>query len=353
MLLHKMGKSLVLGFFDGVHKAHRAVIESALNISDDVTLVTFKNSPAVYFGKKCEYILSRKNSLEKIKTLGVKDIVELEFSKIASIKAEDYLEYLVNTYHPISISTGFNHTFGLEKLGNPELLNKSEKKYGYKYICVPPVIENGEIVSSTLIRKYLKEAEIEKANSLLESNFILEGEVIHGAKIGRTIGFPTANINYPKDTVKIPFGVYKVLVNIEDKHLTPTLSSKESELNPSFKERNCSGFEPLYEVAKNTNSINEQIYIGADYKTDSLSLEERGGVRCSFKPAIMNWGMKPTVNNTVEPVIEVHILNYNGDLYGKNIKIEVLKQIRGEKKFANLDDLKSQINEDIKECLKL
>ena len=308
MLLHKMGKSLVLGFFDGVHKAHRAVIESALNVSDDVTLVTFKNSPAVYFGKKCEYILSRKNSLEKIKALGVKDIVELEFSKIASIKAEDYLEYLVNTYHPISISTGFNHTFGLNKLGNPELLNKSEKKYGYKYICVPPVIENGEIVSSTLIRKYLKEAEIEKANSLLESNFILEGEVIHGAKIGRTIGFPTANINYPKDIVKIPFGVYKVQV-----YSSPDILSFESSSQQEYR---------------------------------SLSQ----GARATSMSAIMNWGMKPTVNNTVEPVIEVHILNYNGDLYGKNIKIEVLKQIRGEKKFANLDELKAQIKEDIKEC---
>ena len=308
MLLHKMGKSLVLGFFDGVHKAHRAVIESALNVSDDVTLVTFKNSPAVYFGKKCEYILSRKNSLEKIKTLGVKDIVELEFSKIASIKAEDYLEYLVNTYHPISISTGFNHTFGLNKLGNPELLNKSEKKYGYKYICVPTVIENGEIVSSTLIRKYLKEAKIEKANSLLESNFILEGEVIHGAKIGRTIGFPTANINYPKDIVKIPFGVYKVQV-----YSSPDILSFESSSQQEYR---------------------------------SLSQ----GARATSMSAIMNWGMKPTVNNTVEPVIEVHILNYNGDLYGKNIKIEVLKQIRGEKKFANLDELKAQIKEDIKEC---
>lgn len=286
-----MGKSLVLGFFDGIHKAHRAVIESAFEISDDVTLVTFKDSPALYFGKKFEYILSRKNSIDKIKTLGVKQIVELDFSKIASMPANKYIDYLINTYHPISISTGFNHSFGFNKTGNSKTLKTNGQKYNYRYICVEPVMENGEVISSSLIKKYLTEGDIDKANSLLESNFILEGDVVHGAKIGRTIGFPTANINYPKNIVKIPFGVYKAKINFN----------------------------------KETQSKN----------------------------AIMNWGMKPTVNNTVEPVIEVHIFDFNSDLYGKNIKIEVLKQIRKEEKFKNLDELKTQIKKDIKECLEL
>ena len=90
-----MGKSLVLGFFDGVHKAHRAVIESAFNGSDDVTLITFKESPAVYFGYRAEYILSRKESVKKIKSLGVKDVIELNFPEIAGITAEKYLDYIV------------------------------------------------------------------------------------------------------------------------------------------------------------------------------------------------------------------------------------------------------------------
>jgi riboflavin kinase/FMN adenylyltransferase len=281
-----MKKGLVLGFFDGVHKAHKAVISSALNQSKDVTLITFKTSPALYFGVNVEYLLSRKNSLEKIKKLGVKEIVELDFASIAAMPASEYLEYLIKTYNPISISTGFNHTFGANKQGTPKFLEENQEKYNYKYICTPPIEENGEIISSTLIRNYLKSGEIEKANSLLEGNFILEGEVIHGAKIGRTIGFPTANINYPTELVKIPFGVYKTFANIDSKK----------------------------------------------------------------KNAIMNWGMKPTVNNTIEPVVEVHILNYDENLYGKNIKIEVIKQIRAEKKFNNLDELKAQISEDIKSC---
>ena len=277
-----MGKSLVLGFFDGVHKAHRTVIESALGCSDDITLISFKESPAVYFGKEPEYILSRKNSVNKIKSLGVKEVVELDFSIIASLTAEKYLENLVNSYRPVSISTGFNHTFGFNKTGNTDFLKNNQNKYNYKYICVPQVEENGEVISSTLIKNYLKQGNVEYANNLLESNFILEGTVIHGAKLGRTIGFPTANIKYPKDIVKLPYGVYKAIID--------------------------------------------------------------------GKKTVMNWGMKPTVNNTSEPVIEAHILDFNGDLYGKEIRIEVLKQIRCEKKFSDLDELKTQICEDIKKC---
>ena len=309
-----MGKSLVLGFFDGVHKAHRAVIESALKQSDDVTLITFKESPALYFGGKAEYILSRTNSINKIKKLGVKDVVELDFSSIASMPANQYLEYLIDTYSPISISTGFNHTFGLNKQGTPEFLEQNQQKYNYKYICVSPVIENNEIVSSTLIRDYLIKGNIEKANSLLESNFILEGTVIHGAKIGRTIGFPTANISYPKEIVKIPFGVYSV--------------NMEAGNNPS-------PLTPLPQGARGT-------VLGNFSQPSTLP---QGAKKMN---AIMNWGMKPTVHNTIEPVVEVHILDFDGDLYGADIKINVIKQIRGEKKFGSLDELKTQIKEDIK-----
>ena len=290
-----MSTSLVLGFFDGVHKAHKAVITSALEFSDNVVLITFKESPAVYFGKEEEYILSRKDSLEKIKKLGVKNIVELDFSEIANKSAEEYLKYLIDTYKPVSISTGFNHTFGLNKSGNAEFLRNNQDKYKYKYICLPPVKDGNNIISSSLIRNYLKEGKVDKANSLLETNFILEGTVVHGAKIGRTIGFPTANINYPNGIVKLPFGVYCV----------------------------------------------------------SLAFLEREGVRGQLKSAIMNWGMKPTVHNTVEPIVEVHILDFDGDLYGKDIRVEVLKQIRPEQKFSSLEDLKKQIKKDIKECSEL
>lgn len=292
-----MDNGLVFGFFDGVHMAHRAVIESAARYCDNVYILTFKESPALYFNKKPEYIMQRKDSVEKMELVGGKypdkkfHVVEQDFSELAELSAQTYLENMVKTYQPKVISTGFNNTFGRNKEGNPEFLKNNESNYGYKYICTNPITDGNEIISSTLIKNYLKDGNIEKANLLLESNFILEGEVVHGAKLGRTIGYPTANINYPEVLVKIPFGVYKGIVTLPD-------------------------------------------------NAEKLT-------------AIINWGMKPTFNNTPEPVIEAHILNFDGDLYGKNIKTEILKQIRTEQKFNGTDELVTQIEKDIEECLKL
>ena len=280
-----MRNGLILGFFDGVHIAHQAVINSAVNFADYPLLITFKDSPAKFFKREYQYIYPRCKSVEKIKSLGVKEVVELDFKRIAGIEAEDYLKILVEKYSPVSISTGFNHTFGKNKSGNPELLLACSDKFGYKYFCTEPQIFNGEIVSSTLIKNYLKEGKIEIANKLLGSSFSLEGEVIHGAEIGRTIGFPTANINYPTEIVQLPYGVYAGLV--QGRH------------------------------------------------------------------AVINWGMKPTVHNTKEPVAEVHIINYEGNLYGKTLEVEILKKLRDERKFNSLEELKAQINKDTEECLKL
>lgn len=279
-----MKKSLILGFFDGVHIAHQAVINSALEFSDNTALITFKESPAKYFNREYEYILSREESAAKIKSMGVREVIELEFNKIANLTAEEYLLFLKKNFSPASISTGFNHTFGKNKTGNAEFLRENQNKYGYKYFCTPALKINGEIVSSTFIKKLLREGNVEYANFLLNSNFLLEGTVIKGAQLGRTIGFPTANIKYPESIVKIPYGVYSA--------------------------------------------------------------------RIEGKRAVLNWGMKPTVHNTIEPVVEAHILNFESDLYEKNIKIEILKKIRDEIKFQSLDELKQQIERDIISCSK-
>lgn len=286
-----MALSLVLGFFDGVHKGHRAVINSAFKHSKRVILVTFKISPALFFGHDVKYIFPRNKSIEIIKSLGVSEVVELDFSSIASIPANDYLDNLVNKYHPISISTGFNHTFGLNKTGTPQLLKECSQKYNYIYECVPPVVENGETVSSTKIKNLLSQGNIDIANNLLESIFFIEGVVIHGTKIATTIGFPTANIKYPDNIVQIPFGVYACNV---------VLNNEKKQYN-----------------------------------------------------AIMNWGIKPTLNNYGEPIAEVHLINYNGNLYGQKLTVNILKMIRQERKFKNLDELKYQIQKDIDLCLEL
>ena len=287
-----MRRSLVLGFFDGVHTAHRAVIESAVSyagVQGTVpVLVTLKNSPALYFTGKIEYIFKREYSLSVIKNLGINEIIELDFEKFVSLSAVEFLEYLVKNYSPKSISTGFNHTFGNNKSGNSKTLYDNQSRYGYDYICVPEQFVDGDQVSSTKIKQFLKSGNIKQANKMLQNEFFIEGKVEHGKQLGRTLGFPTANIKYPDSIVKIPYGVYKTNLEIDNKK-----------------------------------------YCG-----------------------MMNWGVKPTIENVPEPIAEVHIINYKGDLYGRNIKINITDKIRDEKKFSTLDELRIQIEKDVNLCLK-
>ena len=246
-----MENSLILGFFDGVHLAHKSVICSAINYANnsDIILITFKDSPSLFFNGNTEYIMQRKDSLNRIKELGINNIIELDFPKIANISADTYLKDLINKYSPKVITTGFNHTFGHNKEGNPNYLEKFSKIYNYKYNCVPAVKINNNIVSSTNIKNYLKNGNIIEANKMLGEDFFIEGTVIKGRQLANKIGFPTANIKYPLNITKIPYGVYKASVII--------------------------------------STDNDIKY-----------------------PAIMNWGIKPTFNNTSEPIVEVHLLNY-------------------------------------------
>ncbi len=283
--------SLILGFFDGIHRGHRAVIENGVNNSCGKNLlITFKESPSVYFKGSAEYICKRNESYQKAINLGIDEIIELDIKEIVNTTALDYIKDLVNKYSPNIITSGFNHTFGYNKEGTPELLQKLSEKYNYKYIYTPPELYENEVISSSMIKSLLKEGNLSKANLLLESEFSIEGEVIHGAKIGRTIGFPTANIKYPDNIIKLPFGVYSTDILIKN---------------------------------------NEQKFKG-----------------------IMNWGIKPTLNNVSEPIAEIHIHNFDNNIYGQTLKVKIKNKIRNEVKFNSLEELKIQIKKDIEACLK-
>ena len=245
-------------------------------------MVTFSDSPAKYFGKDIQYIYSREHNYRLIEKLGIDYIYEQDFSKISTLNAEEYLSGLVNKFKPKYITAGFNHTFGAKKQGNYKLLNEWQKKYNYKYLCIQPHKINDKIVSSTEIKNSLNNGDIEKANLLLTRPFSISSTVIKGAQLGRKLGFPTANLKYPQDIIKIPYGVYKIRV-----------------LN---------------------------------------------------KIAVMNWGIKPTIGS--EEIIEIHIPNFQDNLYDQNLEIEILNKIRNEIKFNSLEELKVQIEKDVKECLK-
>ena len=278
--------TLLLGFFDGVHTGHRKVILSGIEFAkknaSQTVLVTFKTSPAEYFNGSCEYIFERSHSYGIIQNLGVDYILEQDFAEITNMEAKNYLEYLVKCFSPKAIFTGFNNTFGKNKGGNPEFLRKFQDIYNYKYFCIEACRMNDRVVSSSLIKELLKQGDIEESSTVLASPFILKSKVIDGEKLGRKLGFPTANMTYPEKIVKIPHGVYKVKV-----------------LN---------------------------------------------------KPAVLNWGIRPTVGGNKE-IMELHIPNFNQDLYGQTLEIEIIKKIRDEKQFNNTDELREQIKKDIKECL--
>ena len=275
--------SLILGFFDGIHLGHREVIKNGLKDVKSV-LLTFKASPSEYFNKPAEYIYPRETSYKLIEELGVDYIVESDFADLVNISAEDYLKLISEKYSPKYITTGFNHTFGLNKKGNNELIRANEAKYGYKYFSTPPCLDGNNVISSTYIKDLIRNGNIKYANRLLDEPYNITAAVKKGNQLGRKLGYPTANIDYPPHTVKLPYGVYKAEV-----------------------------FE---------------------------------------KPAVLNWGVKPTVNGSEEG-LEVHISNFDGDLYGKTINVKILDKISSEKKFDNLEELKKQIKKDLEECLKL
>lgn len=278
--------SIALGYFDGVHLGHRAVINSAVNFAKENNLksavITFKDHPCCFFYGVCpKYILTREQRREKLASSGIDYLYELDFDeKLSSLSAQEYLEnILVKYFTPKSISTGFNHHFGAQKSGTPEFLRNNSKKYGYEYFEIPPQKIDGEIISSTAIRNYLQNGQIEKANKMLKDNFAITGIVVEGQKLGRKLGFKTANLIYPPELIELPFGVYE------------------------------------------TNT--------------------------QYGKGITNFGIRPTVSSTQKPVAETHILNFAKDIYGEKINVEFVRMLRKEQKFNSVDELKQQIAKDI------
>ena len=284
-LNQKQNLAIALGYFDGVHIGHRAVIKSAVDFAKKnntkSAVITFSDHPYCYFKGVCpKYILTREEREKRIASLGIDYLYELNFEDFAHLTAKEYLNnILINHFHPISISTGWNHNFGKNKSGNVNFLEEQAKNYNYKYFKIPPQKINNEIISSTKIRKLLSEGNIEKANLMLGQNFSIEGKIVKGNQIGRTIGFRTANLVYPPELIELPYGVY--------------------------------------------------------------------AVDTTYGKGIANFGIRPTINGS-HTSLEAHILNFEKEIYGEIINVNFNKMIRTEKKFPSLDALKKQINLDIK-----
>ena len=278
---------ITIGTFDGVHKGHQQIInamqEAAVNAQGETVVITFTPHP--------RKIIQPETSLELINTLeekiallegrGLDHLVVVPFTpKFAALSGEAYLEkFLVRHFRPNTIIIGYDHHFGSNRSGNFNLLQQKASLFGYKLIEIPKHLLDEISVSSTAIRQALKSGNIDLANELLGYPFSFEGEVIHGDKIGRTIGYPTANLVYINaDKIHLGEGVYAVQAAID----------------------------------------NELI----------------GGM--------LSIGKRPTLNDTIERV-EVNLFDFNQDIYGKRIQVVVLAYLRGQEKYESLDKLKDQL----------
>ena len=284
---------ITIGTFDGVHNGHRQIlnqlIEEANEVDGTPVVITFYPHPKQIVGNDHSSVLVL-NTLEEKSALlaevGIEHLVVVPFTKeFAEQSAEDYIKnFLVSSFNPHTIIIGYDHRFGKNRAGNYELLEVKGQEFNYRVKEIPEHILHNITISSTKIRTQLLEGNISTANELLGYDYFFSGNVITGKQLGRTIGFPTANLAINNESKLIPGnGVYAVTVQIEN---------------------------------------DKTIFNG-----------------------MMNIGVRPTFEKT-ERTIEVNIFDFDSPIYDKQLTVHIKTRLRDEMKFDGIDSLKNQLNRD-------
>ena len=209
-----MKTAVALGTFDGLHTAHRDV----LNLPDGYkkVAVTFKIPPKMVISGQNELLLSEADKYRCLRELGIDEIIILDFNEVRNDSPENFLSFLKNQIGADYITCGFNYRFGKNGTGDVALLSDFCGKNGIELrVLKSHLVSDGNLLSSSYIRSLLKNGEVEKANGLLYQPFSFTATVEKGDQRGRTIGFPTINQKYPDNLVKLRFGVYKTVVLID------------------------------------------------------------------------------------------------------------------------------------------
>ena len=276
-----------LGFFDGVHLGHRVVIKLAVKQEKNGLVPSvFTFNPDAISGRKSDdgYIYSSEEKSKLLSECGIDNIFSVSFEEVCNLSGEEFVkEILIDKMNVGFVCCGNDFRFGKSASYGTDELRKYGIKYGFEVCTADDIKFEGEIVSSTKIRKFLLDGNIIKAHMFLGRPYAINKEVIHGAHLGSTRGFPTVNQIFETRQIVPKFGVYASDVCIN----------------------------------------------GYWYR------------------AITNIGMKPTVNYGGMPLAETYIDGFSGDLYGKTIQVNLCEFIRPEQKFASVDELKQQIAKDI------
>lgn len=213
---------IALGSFDGLHIGHLSlvykVVEVAKKNNGKSIVFTFKNHPKTLIDKGSvpKLLMDNERKLEILKSHKVDIVCFQEFNlEFMKMMPKEFIEFLVFKYNVKGFVVGFNYKFGYKNLGNVELLRSLQGEYGYELYVMEPCTYKGEVVSSTRIRKALGEGDVFEASKMLNLPYTISGEIIHGRQIGRTIGFPTANMKYKENFILPKEGVYytNIMVN--------------------------------------------------------------------------------------------------------------------------------------------
>ena len=285
---------VTIGTFDGVHLGHQAIFKEMRRLADEVNgetvVVTFHPHPRQVLAigtEKLRFICSQEEKLKKFEEFGIDNVVIIPFTKeFASTPSDEFIkDYIIERIHPAVIVVGYDHHFGKNRMGDFQMLNELGEKYGFKTVQVEAQDINEVAVSSTKIRNFLWAGNVKAANELLGYPYSVTGLVIRGNEIGRTIGFPTANLDIPNEFMMINNpGVYACRTEINGKR---------------------------YDAMANT-------------------------------------GTRPTIGDRADGdfIIEVNVFDFEGDLYGKTLKVWFIDRIRDEVKFNGLEALKNQLHQD-------
>ncbi len=285
---------VTIGTFDGVHLGHQAIFKKmksiAQSIGGETVVVTFSPHPRQVLNidsSHLRFITTPEEKLRKFEEFGIDNVVIINFTKeFSRTPSEVFIkDYIIENIKPAYIVVGYDHHFGKNRIGDFGLLNDLMRKYNFKVERVAAQDVENIAISSTKIRNALAQGNVRRANQLLGYTYSVTAEVVVGNKIGRTLGFPTANLELPKEYMLISnCGVYACLVNYENK---------------------------IYK-------------------------------------AMANIGHRPTIGDRSgdSPIIEVNLFDFEGDLYGKHIQVRFIDRIRDEEKFDGLNRLKAQLEKD-------
>ncbi len=289
---------ITMGTFDGVHRGHKKLLKKLTDLAKEKNgesiVITYYHHPLEIIHKKTfPYLLTEREIKEHcIKKLGIDYVLYLKFDrKMAKMNAYDFLkDILIGEIKAKEIVVGYDTHFGKNREGNLDFLKKHQAEFGYKLHYVEPFKIDNIIVSSSLIRDYIREGDMETASKFLGRIYSLKGKVVHGEKIGSEIGFPTVNLK--------PIDEYKLI--------------------------------PAIGVYATTLTIDNKKHFG-----------------------VTNIGYSPTLKNTHIKEIETYIFDFSKDVYGKDVEIFFHKKIRDEILFENADALIRQINKDIEKTKRM